>query len=463
MVKITVYIASYNYGKFLETAIKSVLKQTIQDFELIIFDDGSTDNTKSILGKYENHPKIKIIYQQNQGLPKTSNKALQMSTGEYIIRLDADDYFDENIILLLSHVLDTKPDVALVYPDYYEINEEGEIIGIVRRKKIGEEAKLLDLPAHGACTMIRKKVLLQIGGYCEDIGCQDGYDLWLKLTKKFKPYNVNIPLFYYRKHHQSLTSQPTKILEARRQLKEKFVKDVMKKKKVCMIIPVRRESAILPDLPFQKVGGKPLMGYAITAALKAKAVAKVIVTTEDTEIASIAKTLGAEVILRPASLAKTNTPIEPTITYVLDKLKQQNFSPDIVGVLFYTSPLITEKHINEAIHTLVIFNADTVIGVKENQRLHYIHGKNGLEPLFTKRLLKIERSFLYEESGSLIVSRRSAITKKSIAGKSMSHIVLPDEEAIDIEDLFTFWLIKMILEHHDERENLLNKKISRGY
>ena len=198
MIKVTVYIPTHNYGKYIGKAVESVLRQTMIDWELIIIDDGSIDNTNKILAQYKTHPKIKIIEQENKGLNTTNNIALRLANGKYIIRLDADDYFDENILLVLSNVLDTKPQVGLVYPDYYHINQKDQVIEIIRRKKIGEEVDLLDLPAHGACTMIRKQCLLDLKGYEEEFSCQDGYDLWLKFIKRYKPYNVNIPLFYYR-------------------------------------------------------------------------------------------------------------------------------------------------------------------------------------------------------------------------------------------------------------------------
>ena len=187
MPKISVYIPTYNYGRFLDTAIQSVLKQTLDDWELIVIDDGSTDDTPEILTTYRTHPKIRILRQENRGLNVTNNVALRIARGEYLLRLDADDFLDENILLVLSHVLDTKPEVGLVYPDYYRVDEQGEIIEIVRRKKIGEEVDLLDLPAHGACTMIRKEVLVEIGGYFEEFDRQDGYGMWLKFIEKAPP------------------------------------------------------------------------------------------------------------------------------------------------------------------------------------------------------------------------------------------------------------------------------------
>ena len=210
--KVTVYIPTYNYGRYLKKSIESVLFQTMNEWELIIIDDGSTDNTQKILTEYSKNPRIKIIKQKNKGLLVSSNIALRLSNGEYIIRLDADDLLDENALLVMSNKLDSMQEIALVYPDYYTMDKNGEIIDIVRQRKIDVEMKLLDIAAHGACAMIRKKCLIEIGGYDEFYSCQDGYYTWLKFIKKYKVLNVNVPLFYYRQHPESLSKNKKKIL-----------------------------------------------------------------------------------------------------------------------------------------------------------------------------------------------------------------------------------------------------------
>ena len=96
--KITVYITNYNYGQFLRQAIESVLIQTEQDFEIILIDDGSTDDSISLIQSYIDHPKVKIVLQQNKGLTISNNLALKLSRGKYIMRLDADDYLAENAL-----------------------------------------------------------------------------------------------------------------------------------------------------------------------------------------------------------------------------------------------------------------------------------------------------------------------------------------------------------------------------
>ena len=128
---VTVYIPNHNYSNYIEESIQSVLRQTFSDFELIIIDDGSVDNSKDIIKKYEDLPNVNVIFQKNKGLNVTNNIALRMGNGKYIMRLDADDYLDENSLNILSDVLERNSDIGMVLPDYYRVDENGNIIDIV--------------------------------------------------------------------------------------------------------------------------------------------------------------------------------------------------------------------------------------------------------------------------------------------------------------------------------------------
>ena len=103
---ITVYITNHNYGKFINKAIKSVLNQSIKNFELIIIDDGSKDNSKKIINNYKNNKKITSIFQKNRGLIVSNNLALRLARGKYIIRLDADDWLDSHALEIMSNILE---------------------------------------------------------------------------------------------------------------------------------------------------------------------------------------------------------------------------------------------------------------------------------------------------------------------------------------------------------------------
>ncbi len=115
------------------------------------------------------------------GLPAVCNLALREARGEYVMRLDGDDVLDENALLVLVNYLDREPDLALVFPDYYLMDEGGEILAHERRQKLAESNHRMEPPPNGACTLIRRSVLESIGGYREDLGAQDGFDLWAKV------------------------------------------------------------------------------------------------------------------------------------------------------------------------------------------------------------------------------------------------------------------------------------------
>jgi glycosyltransferase involved in cell wall biosynthesis len=462
MPKVSVYIPTYNCRKYLGEAIESVLNQTYQDFELIIVDDASTDNTLEFLEKYSKNPKIKIVRnKKNQGFIRSAIRAINLSRGKYIFRLDADDYIDENTLMILISILDKHPEIQLVFPDFFYINERGEIIEYFRKKKVKKEMKLLDLPPNSGGTLMRRSAYKKIGGYRDDIRAQDKYDLWLKVVKEFKPsnvYNINLPLYYYRRHDTNISNETKRILKARQYIKKRFVKEKYKGKvpNILGIIPARARSRIYPDFPTKKLAGKPLIYYPIRAMKEASWINKAVFTTEDNDLAKEAKKLGIDVLIRPEKFAKAGVSIEPTINYVVENLeKKEKYSPEIVVVLYITSPLVTADHITEAVNTLLIFDADSVISVSENKKFQYRHGEYGLKPLYEKRLIRYEKDLLFEETGSLIVSKRKFISPKKILGKKISHILLGEDEAVDIDNKFHFWLAEQILKNRKKIDKLL--------
>ena len=104
------------------------LNQKYQDFELIIIDDGSTDDSKKVIENYRNYSKIKIIYQKNKGLNVTNNIATRISKGKYIVRLDADDFFHEDAIQQLVNQLEKDSSLVAVFPDYAIVDQEGNVL-----------------------------------------------------------------------------------------------------------------------------------------------------------------------------------------------------------------------------------------------------------------------------------------------------------------------------------------------
>ena len=101
----------------------------------------------------------------------------------------------------LVNKIETSNNTALVFPDYFEVDEFGNILRQIKRHEFSNNVTMLDKPAHGACTLIKKECYFKrVGGHNETLKCQDGVDIWLSLTEKYDVLNVNEPLFYYRKH-----------------------------------------------------------------------------------------------------------------------------------------------------------------------------------------------------------------------------------------------------------------------
>ena len=151
---ITVYITNYNYARYLEKSINSVLDQTYQNFELIIIDDGSRDSSKRIIQNIKSKKIKKKFFNKNIGLNKSNNLAINEANGSYLLRLDADDYLKKNALdEFVKHLIRNRTS-SLIYPDYYYIDEVGNLIGRVKRENFSRTVKMLDLPAHGACTCL---------------------------------------------------------------------------------------------------------------------------------------------------------------------------------------------------------------------------------------------------------------------------------------------------------------------
>lgn len=448
MAKITVYIPTHNYGKYIEKAIQSVLAQTLEDWELIIINDGSTDQTSEILKKYENHPKIQVLEQVKQGLNVSNNVALRLSNAQYLMRLDADDYLDENALLVLSNLLDKRTDIGLVYPDYYLVTEEEEVIELVRRKKINEEVHLLDLPPHGACTMIRKEYLIQLEGYSEEFSCQDGYDLWLRFLLSFKPYNVNIPLFYYRQHADSLSKNQEKILKTKSKIERNFVRKFKNDAipNVLAIIPVLHKAPHVPESAFSLVGQKPLIWHTLKEVVKTPLLQKIVVSSNDDRIHDFCKTFNrVECIKRNPELTAFNTPLKAIVQEVLTKLKaEENYKPDAVMILYLNTPFRRKMHIERAIDVMTIFDVDSVISVTEELAHCYFHETEGLRPIQRNRDLRLEKKAIYKETGAILLSRLNGSLDKNFLGQKIGHILMLPEESLKIKSHFDLWLANQV-------------------
>lgn len=203
---ISVIMSVYNGERYLKESVRSILKQTFTNFEFIIIDDNSTDNSYKILRSF-NDNRIRIIRNNiRKGITKNLNTAIDIAEGEYIARQDADDISLPRRLELQLKFLKEKPDIALVGSAIFYIDDKGRIIGF---RKVPSEPTFdlllqKNLFIHGS-VIIRRKFLDEIGRYNELFKYSQDYELWLRIAKRYKVANIQQPLYALRIHKNIFT------------------------------------------------------------------------------------------------------------------------------------------------------------------------------------------------------------------------------------------------------------------
>lgn len=220
MPKVSVVIPTYNYGRFLGEAIQSVLDQTFEDFELIVVDDGSTDNTKEVVDSFAD-PRVKYIYQENRGHSAANNVGILASKGEYVAILDADDVWLPQKLELQVKVLDSRPDVAAVCSDIYIVDAQTGVItgrfwhnsprlGPFNPHMAAQKAlrRLLSRGCfiHPSTALIRREVYNEVGLHDESLKTHEVWDMWVRVLLRFAVETIDMPLAKYRQHSANLSA-----------------------------------------------------------------------------------------------------------------------------------------------------------------------------------------------------------------------------------------------------------------
>jgi len=200
---ISVILPFYNCEKYLESAVKSVLNQTFSNFELLLLNDASTDNSEELVCKLFLDKRISYYKnKQRQGLAKNLNLLVNKAKSEIIARMDGDDISDKNRFLKQFTFLRDNPNISLVGSFIKEINEDGELVRLRNLPQCDVEIRKVALnynPFAHPSVMFRKKDIVEVGGYREEFPRGQDYDLWLRLI--YAGYKVaNIPeyLTHYR-------------------------------------------------------------------------------------------------------------------------------------------------------------------------------------------------------------------------------------------------------------------------
>lgn len=209
---ISVVMSVYNCEKYLAQSIESILNQTFTDFEFIIVDDGSTDDSLSIIQRYsEEDDRIVIMSRKNKGLPFSLNEGIAFSKGKYIARMDADDISLPRRLKLQHEVLEAKPEVGVCGGSAYLFNQIPNKKRLMSNPQMHEELKVRLL--FSVCfihpTVMIRADCLKAMPYIYDVNFQNSqdYELWSRLVEVTTFYNIKTPLIYYRSSSDGITAK----------------------------------------------------------------------------------------------------------------------------------------------------------------------------------------------------------------------------------------------------------------
>lgn len=201
--RVSIVIPSYNHLHYLPKALDTALDQTFENFEVIVVNDGSTDDTKQWLDAYQ-HPKLRIIHQENQGPAGAINTGIKAAAGEYVTWMSADNYCANYFVEAFVAALDSNPEKSFAYSPYYVIDAEDKITSIYFATVLALRELVTRTGHHrgNASFMYRKSVHAEIGKY-EGWTCDS--DMWARILERFGAVYLIEPVYFYRIHDAMAT------------------------------------------------------------------------------------------------------------------------------------------------------------------------------------------------------------------------------------------------------------------
>jgi glycosyltransferase involved in cell wall biosynthesis len=229
MPKISIIMPVYNGEKFIKKTIDSILNQSFSDYELIIVDDGSVDDSYKIIHSYHDKRIRYFKNEKNSGIVFSLNRALGIASAEYIARIDADDICLENRFKIQLDFLENNKNVGVCSGSICYIDADGNEGITVRMPTSADECKVKFLfgnPIIHPASMFRRELAVKVGGYTEGMEPAEDYDFWLKLLEISEVQNVEEVLLKYRIHSSNYS------MIKRQEYNQKFTEIFSKKSKL---------------------------------------------------------------------------------------------------------------------------------------------------------------------------------------------------------------------------------------
>ncbi len=219
--KVSVIIPTFNRAHLIGKAVKSALSQTYQDFEIIVIDDGSTDNTEETVKSFNNFKIRYISHSNNRGISAARNTGIRASRGEYIALLDSDDeWLPEKLDKQVDVLQNESSEVGVVCSWSYNIDEKGNYISkryLPKKDGYIYEDLLSTDPISVPTVLIRKECFNRVGLFDDLLNAQEDWDMWIRIAKYYRFALIKIPLAKCRLHSNQISKNPgVKIITANR-------------------------------------------------------------------------------------------------------------------------------------------------------------------------------------------------------------------------------------------------------
>ena len=193
--RVSAVIPCYNYGKYLARAIDSILAQTHPVSEIIVVDDGSSDNTREVATSFAD--RVRYIFQENHGRASARNTGIRAATGDWIALLDADDRWLPDKIELQFQALASRPDAVLVYTSVWCEDPDGSgfVFPATDPRRLWPALRYANcITGSASAALIRRDVLIAEGGFNETLRECEDWDCWVRLARKYPFAAVSAPV-----------------------------------------------------------------------------------------------------------------------------------------------------------------------------------------------------------------------------------------------------------------------------
>lgn len=204
--RVSIILPTYNDAEYLPGAIESVLTQTERNLELIVVNDGSTDNTADILSRYDHLPQVRVIHRENGKLPRALNTGFGAAHGEFLTWTSTDNYMASQMVERLADTLDAHPDVGMVYADWEVIDDAGHVLATVETAPFDRDLLMRENYIN-ACFMYRRKCQETVGLYDPTYYLAEDWEYWWRISARFNVMHLPEVLYQFRTRTGSLTHE----------------------------------------------------------------------------------------------------------------------------------------------------------------------------------------------------------------------------------------------------------------